>query len=104
MDGGEALPVETGAVMMMMASETALCGQQHQHQQQREASASGSSALSAGSAASACSGSVLLAAGVLNPAVPIRNIRTKFAVLAGLIRAGEVSDRDIAETVLNLVS
>lgn len=96
--------------MMMMASETALCapgrGQQQQHQQQRgaagEAAASGSASGSA--AGSACSGSVLLASGVLNPAVPIRNIRTKFAVLAGLIRAGEVSDRDIAETVLNLVS
>lgn len=99
--------------MMMMASETALCAPgrgQQQHQQQRgaagEAAASGSAAGSAsGSAAgSACSGSVLLASGGLNPAVPIRNIRTKFAVLAGLIRAGEVSDRDIAETVLNLVS
>ncbi|KAL6471443.1 hypothetical protein MHYP_G00200930 [Metynnis hypsauchen] len=43
-------------------------------------------------------GSVLLPAGL-----PIRSMRTKFAVLVGLIQAGEVTDRDIAETVLNLV-
>ncbi|KAL7832129.1 hypothetical protein AOLI_G00296770 [Acnodon oligacanthus] len=42
-------------------------------------------------------GSVLLPAGL-----PIRSMRTKFAVLVGLIQAGEVTDRDIAETVLNL--
>ncbi|XP_062872343.1 neurobeachin isoform X2 [Trichomycterus rosablanca] len=75
-------------MMMMMASEAALSSPGH------------SAAVAAGSA---CSGSVILADGGLNPAVPIRNIRTKFAVLAGLIRAGEVSDRDIAETVLNLL-
>lgn len=40
----------------------------------------------------------------LNPAVPIRGIRMKFAVLAGLVEVGEVSNRDIVETVLNLVS
>lgn len=50
------------------------------------------------------SGSVLLPPGIINPAVPIRNIRTKFAVLIGLIQVGEVSNRDIVETVLNLVS
>lgn len=50
------------------------------------------------------SGSVVLPAGVINPAVPIRNIRMKFAVLIGLIQVGEVSNRDIVETVLNLVS
>lgn len=51
-----------------------------------------------------CSGSVVLPAGVINPSVPIRNIKTKFAVLSGLIQVGEVSNRDIVETVLNLVS
>ncbi|KAI5612990.1 neurobeachin isoform X6, partial [Silurus asotus] len=49
------------------------------------------------------SGSVVLPAGVINPAVPIRNIRMKFAVLIGLIQVGEVSNRDIVETVLNLL-
>lgn len=51
-----------------------------------------------------CSGSVVLPAGMINPSVPIRNIKTKFAVLIGLIQVGEVSNRDIVETVLNLVS
>uniref|UniRef100_A0A3B4ASV4 Uncharacterized protein n=1 Tax=Periophthalmus magnuspinnatus TaxID=409849 RepID=A0A3B4ASV4_9GOBI len=49
-------------------------------------------------------GSMVLPAGVINPAVPIRNIQMKFAVLVGLIEVGEVSNRDIVETVLNLVS
>uniref|UniRef100_A0A3P8ZPW2 Neurobeachin n=1 Tax=Esox lucius TaxID=8010 RepID=A0A3P8ZPW2_ESOLU len=49
------------------------------------------------------SGSMVLPAGVINPAVPIRNIQMKFAVLVGLIRVGEVSNRDIVETVLNLL-
>lgn len=49
-------------------------------------------------------GSMVLPAGVINPAVPIRNIQMKFAVLVGLIQVGEVSNRDIVETVLNLVS
>ncbi|KAM5288167.1 neurobeachin isoform 4-T4 [Ctenodactylus gundi] len=48
-------------------------------------------------------GSVVLPAGVINPSVPIRNIRMKFAVLIGLIQVGEVSNRDIVETVLNLL-
>ncbi|XP_036372416.1 lipopolysaccharide-responsive and beige-like anchor protein [Megalops cyprinoides] len=39
----------------------------------------------------------------LNPGVPIRGIRMKFAVLAGLVEVGEVSDRDIVETVFNLL-
>lgn len=47
---------------------------------------------------------MVLPAGVINPAVPIRNIQMKFAVLVGLIQVGEVSNRDIVETVLNLVS
>ncbi|XP_073779911.1 neurobeachin isoform X10 [Danio rerio] len=50
-----------------------------------------------------CSGSVVLPAGMINPSVPIRNIKTKFAVLIGLIQVGEVSNRDIVETVLNLL-
>nr|XP_027326029.2 neurobeachin isoform X8 [Anas platyrhynchos] len=48
-------------------------------------------------------GSVVLPAGMINPSVPIRNIRMKFAVLIGLIQVGEVSNRDIVETVLNLL-
>lgn len=40
----------------------------------------------------------------LNPGVPIRGIKMKFAVLAGLVEVGEVSNRDIVETVFNLVS
>lgn len=50
------------------------------------------------------SGSVLLPAGIINPSVPIRNIKMKFAVVIGLIQVGEVNNRDIVETVLNLVS
>ncbi|XP_057206773.1 neurobeachin isoform X2 [Triplophysa rosa] len=50
-----------------------------------------------------CSGSVVLPAGVMHPSVPIRNIKMKFAVLAGLIQVGEVGNRDIVETVLNLL-
>ncbi|NWI17199.1 NBEA protein, partial [Crypturellus soui] len=49
------------------------------------------------------SGSVVLPAGMINPSVPIRNIRMKFAVLIGLIQVGEVTNRDIVETVLNLL-
>ncbi|XP_066478087.1 neurobeachin isoform X1 [Tiliqua scincoides] len=46
---------------------------------------------------------VVLPAGMINPSVPLRNIRMKFAVLIGLIQVGEVSNRDIVETVLNLL-
>uniref|UniRef100_A0A8K9V795 Neurobeachin n=1 Tax=Oncorhynchus mykiss TaxID=8022 RepID=A0A8K9V795_ONCMY len=49
------------------------------------------------------SGSMVLPAGMINPQVPIRNIKMKFAVLIGLIQVGEVSNRDIVETVLNLL-
>lgn len=49
-------------------------------------------------------GSVVLPAGMINPSVPIRNMKMKFAVLIGLIQVGEVCNRDIVETVLNLVS
>ncbi|XP_061638780.1 neurobeachin isoform X3 [Phyllopteryx taeniolatus] len=45
-------------------------------------------------------GSALL---LIDPSVPIRDIQTKFAVLGGLIGAREVSNRDIVETVLNLL-
>ncbi|XP_066518418.1 LOW QUALITY PROTEIN: lipopolysaccharide-responsive and beige-like anchor protein [Hoplias malabaricus] len=37
------------------------------------------------------------------PTVPIRGIRMKFAVLLGLVQTGEVSSRDIVETVFNLL-
>lgn len=40
----------------------------------------------------------------LKPGLPIRGIRMKFAVLTGLVEVGEVSNRDIVETVFNLVS
>ncbi|XP_035857073.1 neurobeachin isoform X1 [Sander lucioperca] len=49
------------------------------------------------------SGSVVLPAGIINPSVPIRNIKMKFAVVIGLIQVGEVNNRDIVETVLNLL-
>lgn len=39
----------------------------------------------------------------LNPMIPIRGIRMKFAVLAGLVDVGDVTSRDIVETVFNLV-
>uniref|UniRef100_A0A674MXB1 LPS responsive beige-like anchor protein n=1 Tax=Takifugu rubripes TaxID=31033 RepID=A0A674MXB1_TAKRU len=39
----------------------------------------------------------------LNPGIPIRGIRMKFAVLAGLVEVGEVSNRDIVETAFNLL-
>ncbi|XP_054941900.1 lipopolysaccharide-responsive and beige-like anchor protein isoform X7 [Physeter macrocephalus] len=39
----------------------------------------------------------------LKPGLPIRGIRMKFAVLTGLIEVGEVSNRDIVETVFNLL-
>ncbi|RMC13664.1 hypothetical protein DUI87_08741 [Hirundo rustica rustica] len=40
----------------------------------------------------------------LNPGVPIRGIKMKFAVLTGLVEVGEVSNRDIVDTVFNLLS
>ncbi|XP_062964914.1 lipopolysaccharide-responsive and beige-like anchor protein isoform X5 [Cynocephalus volans] len=39
----------------------------------------------------------------LKPGLPIRSIRMKFAVLTGLVEVGEVSNRDIVETVFNLL-
>ncbi|XP_040282057.1 neurobeachin isoform X6 [Bufo bufo] len=53
----------------------------------------------AAAAAPGGSGSMVLPGGVM----PIRNMRMKFAVLIGLIQVGEVSNRDIVETVLNLL-
>ncbi|KAF4071383.1 hypothetical protein AMELA_G00272490 [Ameiurus melas] len=41
--------------------------------------------------------------GGITPTVPIRGIRMKFAVLEGLVEAGEVTNRDIVETVFNLL-
>ncbi|KAF1425745.1 Neurobeachin, partial [Spheniscus magellanicus] len=64
---------------------------------------SGSSVAVMGELRPSGSGSVVLPAGMINPSVPIRNIRMKFAVLIGLIQVGEVSNRDIVETVLNLL-
>ncbi|XP_032075703.1 neurobeachin isoform X1 [Thamnophis elegans] len=66
-------------------------------------SSSSSSAAVMGELRASGSGSVVLPAGMINPSVPIRNIRMKFAVLIGLIQVGEVSNRDIVETVLNLL-
>ncbi|XP_070606004.1 neurobeachin isoform X4 [Erythrolamprus reginae] len=66
-------------------------------------SSSSSSAAVMGELRASGSGSVVLPAGMINPSVPIRNIRMKFAVLVGLIQVGEVSNRDIVETVLNLL-
>uniref|UniRef100_A0A8D0DMY5 Neurobeachin n=1 Tax=Salvator merianae TaxID=96440 RepID=A0A8D0DMY5_SALMN len=63
----------------------------------------GTSAAVMGELRASSSGSVVLPAGMINPSVPIRNIRMKFAVLIGLIQVGEVSNRDIVETVLNLL-
>ncbi|KAK5887624.1 hypothetical protein CesoFtcFv8_016215 [Champsocephalus esox] len=71
-------------------------------QQQQFAAGAGSGATGERMVSSA--GTMVLPAGVINPAVPIRNIQMKFAVLVGLIQVGEVSNRDIVETVLNLVS
>ncbi|XP_065483143.1 neurobeachin isoform X3 [Caloenas nicobarica] len=67
------------------------------------AGGSGSSVAVMGELRASGSGSVVLPAGMINPSVPIRNIRMKFAVLIGLIQVGEVSNRDIVETVLNLL-
>nr|XP_056714496.1 neurobeachin isoform X1 [Euleptes europaea] len=66
-------------------------------------SGGGGSAAVMGERRASSSGPVVLPAGMINPSVPIRNIRMKFAVLIGLIQVGEVSNRDIVETVLNLL-
>ncbi|KAM4807695.1 lipopolysaccharide-responsive and beige-like anchor protein [Rhinophrynus dorsalis] len=39
----------------------------------------------------------------LGPGIPIRGIRMKFAVLSGLLEVGEVSTRDLVDTVFNLL-
>uniref|UniRef100_A0A3Q0T8R0 Neurobeachin n=1 Tax=Amphilophus citrinellus TaxID=61819 RepID=A0A3Q0T8R0_AMPCI len=72
-------------------------------QQQQQQVAAGAGSGSTGERMVSAAGSMVLPAGVINPAVPIRNIQMKFAVLVGLIQVGEVSNRDIVETVLNLL-
>uniref|UniRef100_A0A8C2JCP4 Neurobeachin n=1 Tax=Cyprinus carpio TaxID=7962 RepID=A0A8C2JCP4_CYPCA len=47
--------------------------------------------------------SVMASAGDSAGGIPVRGIRMKFAVLAGLLEAGEVSNRDIVETIFNLL-
>ncbi|TKS82882.1 Neurobeachin Lysosomal-trafficking regulator 2 [Collichthys lucidus] len=76
--------------------------QQPQQQQQQQVAAGAGSGATTGERMVSAAGSMVLPAGVINPAVPIRNIQMKFAVLVGLIQVGEVSNRDIVETVLNL--
>ncbi|KAM6139723.1 LOW QUALITY PROTEIN: neurobeachin [Pterocles gutturalis] len=49
------------------------------------------------------SGSVVLPAGMINPSVPIRNIRMKFAMSSSDDPGRGVTNRDIVETVLNLL-
>uniref|UniRef100_A0A3Q2NNT0 Neurobeachin n=1 Tax=Fundulus heteroclitus TaxID=8078 RepID=A0A3Q2NNT0_FUNHE len=71
--------------------------------QQQQQVAAGAGSGSTGEKMVSAAGSMVLPAGVINPAVPIRNIQMKFAVLVGLIQVGEVSNRDIVETVLNLL-
>uniref|UniRef100_A0A671X040 Neurobeachin n=1 Tax=Sparus aurata TaxID=8175 RepID=A0A671X040_SPAAU len=77
--------------------------QQPQSQQQQQQVAAGAGSGATGERMVSSAGSMVLPAGVINPAVPIRNIQMKFAVLVGLIQVGEVSNRDIVETVLNLL-
>ncbi|KAF3705763.1 Neurobeachin Lysosomal-trafficking regulator 2 Protein BCL8B [Channa argus] len=77
--------------------------QQPQPQQQQQKFAAGAGSGATGERMVSAAGSMVLPAGVINPAVPIRNIQMKFAVLVGLIQVGEVSNRDIVETVLNLI-
>uniref|UniRef100_A0A4W3I384 Neurobeachin n=1 Tax=Callorhinchus milii TaxID=7868 RepID=A0A4W3I384_CALMI len=57
---------------------------------------------SAGSSAAVAAVAAAASLG-LNPPLPIRGIRMKFAVLTSLLRAGEVTNRDIVETVFNLL-
>ncbi|XP_037325209.2 neurobeachin isoform X1 [Pungitius pungitius] len=71
---------------------------------QRQLAAAGSSAAGEPlTMMSSGSGSMVFPAGIINPSVPIRNIKMKFAVVIGLIEVGEVNNRDIVETVLNLL-
>nr|XP_008165958.1 neurobeachin isoform X2 [Chrysemys picta bellii] len=85
-----------------MASEKPVSGPDPQPAGLIPVGAGGSAAVM-GELRASGSGSVVLPAGMINPSVPIRNIRMKFAVLIGLIQVGEVSNRDIVETVLNLL-
>ncbi|NXP71877.1 LRBA protein, partial [Ramphastos sulfuratus] len=61
----------------------------------------GGSGGGAGKEGNAAEGETLLQP--LNPGVPIRGIKMKFAVLTGLVEVGDVSNRDIVETVFNLL-
>ncbi|KAM6933600.1 neurobeachin isoform 2-T2 [Xenentodon cancila] len=74
-----------------------------QRQRAPAASAAASAATAGETMMMSGSGSVVLPSGIINPAFPLRNIKMKFAVLIGLIQVGEVSNRDIVETVLNLL-
>ncbi|XP_054650005.1 neurobeachin-like isoform X3 [Dunckerocampus dactyliophorus] len=69
----------------------------HEHHTAPGAAPAGETAAMSGA------GSLVLPAGIIDPSVPIRDIKTKFLVLTGLIQAGEVNNRDIVETVLNLL-
>ncbi|NXD15555.1 NBEA protein, partial [Nothocercus nigrocapillus] len=87
-----------------MASEKPLSAPEPQPAGLISVGAGGGSGVAAmGELRASGSGSVVLPAGMINPSVPIRNIRMKFAVLIGLIQVGEVTNRDIVETVLNLL-
>ncbi|NWR71652.1 NBEA protein, partial [Centropus unirufus] len=86
-----------------MASEKPVSGPDPQPAGLVSVGAGGGGAAVMGELRASGSGSVVLPAGMINPSVPIRNIRMKFAVLIGLIQVGEVSNRDIVETVLNLL-
>ncbi|KAM8905556.1 neurobeachin isoform 2-T2 [Spinachia spinachia] len=70
---------------------------------QRQLAAAGSSAAGEPPRMMSGSGSMVFPAGIINPSVPIRNITMKFAVVIRLIEVGEVNNRDIVETVLNLL-
>ncbi|XP_025889727.1 neurobeachin isoform X2 [Nothoprocta perdicaria] len=86
-----------------MASEKPLAAPEPQPAGLISVGAGGGGAAAMGELRASGSGSVVLPAGMINPSVPIRNIRMKFAVLIGLIQVGEVTNRDIVETVLNLL-
>lgn len=93
----------TSEAAVMMPVEVSLSDQQPALSDQQHAAA-----VSAGAAAettvTCAPGSVVLPVGIMDPSVPIRNIKMKFAILSGLIQVGQVGNRDIVETVLNLVS
>ncbi|XP_069782538.1 lipopolysaccharide-responsive and beige-like anchor protein isoform X2 [Narcine bancroftii] len=89
--GGDSLPVDSGGGQSPLAAvpgERAVGkGQVTVPHTGTETSSGGDAAISLG----------------LNPSIPIRGIRMKFAVLTSLLKAGEVTNRDIVETILNLL-